>query len=1297
MRSLPVAALCLLACAAPALAEEPTMLPREVDRSIDIVRGGEGRAVIVYAAGDEHGQAAARRVQQVVADVTGNQLKIARDSDVVARRPEWPGEPFRKSPLILIGNANTNRAVLPLYANSWAAADVGYPGGDGFVLRTVIDPYATGVNQLLLGASTGRGVERGVDAFVQLAKAHGGRGELLLPYVLRVEPGAELAQRLADAEFRVTARSSSGEAADYALHYQWSADPDALAAAVEIWRRQDFLKENGKSFNPEHYGKEGKIRGLIATIHAGCLTSEEVHRAENAMLRGLQEEYNGYWIVHGAGWLGTRHQTVGMLGFLVTADYLLRWGAPNAEARAFLQQCVDEGHAYFRQFESNHRDEGFDNTSYHSAGPILRYMMTYGNKTFFRRGAARRMAMRALMAGDNRGWFIAPGNYEDVRQGKVMSSAPGRGASIGIPAFVLDDGQLRWIAENVPGVGSVGGDWGFSPGFAGLRYPLSDDIEPVEPVDWLGVSVMPCLPYYYELSGDYMTHGASKEKRPWWPLIPRDKAVEMITFRDTFAPTGQYLCLSGVHGGRYSSIDANAIVRYTDGGLVWLIQQTEQFGHYFKNALHVGHGHQSDYLDMAGCTRLDAIGNFEDVGMTATTLPDLNRADWTRHVFWRRGEYFIVFDTATFREDGDYDLTCTWRMLPIAALEDNVWVARQGGRRFELHNADGIDQTSEHDLARPAEGIAVYPYALRQHRALTAQKRDYAHIRNLFFTCAGDAAGGYRIRPAGRDAVVVCDGSGYCAIAGVTMADKTEMGRLTTDARMFHVSTETVRLVPEDARAWLDGQEIPPGPSTDGVAAAVREVWDRASPAALPKPSDEIAPSAIWRFDGFHRPRQVISGVEITSTEPPSAGFTDMLFDRQILLWATPVQWPQGTTHTFDLGRVEALEQIELGHGLAWNARPAAWQSPAKGQMTVAFSDDNFASDQRARSLDYETVCRHEPPAVYKPFSFGPKCRWRIRTPDTRTRFVRFAADSMDEAAFYRRATRPPVIRYFEPVDLDADGEDELAVATDACELVLLDSKGRLKWKKDLANPVTAMLAAKLSDSKSPVLYVADNGWYITGFDIDGNEVYHADCFVDGTPAVAGVYDLATCLPEGAETGHLVAATGGGASTFDAEGEFVANVVDHGIASDLVLKGVSSAPRTRHRTATRHAWGSLDVVDLHAENRRAPRSDVIGGLASASSTGRCPKVLPPTILTRASPSPSSARGRMPSMSAPKRPSAGGLFPPPAPSPATPLATSTATVPSSFSWVAWTDLWILSSGGEPCTQAGRSARRSMIWS
>lgn len=127
------------------------------------------------------------------------------------------------------------------------------------------------------------------------------------------------------------------------------------------------------------------------------------------------------------------------------------------------------------------------------------------------------------------------------------------------------------------------------------------------PESHLGVSVLPLLPYYRQLAGSYMTHSARpRADRPWFDAVPEDKAIELITFRNGFEPDAQYLALQGFHGRRYSSIDANAILRFYDRGHVWLYQNTEQWGHYFRNALCIGHGLQPDYYQMPGAVRLDA-------------------------------------------------------------------------------------------------------------------------------------------------------------------------------------------------------------------------------------------------------------------------------------------------------------------------------------------------------------------------------------------------------------------------------------------------------------------------------------------------------------------------------------------------------------------------------------------------------------------------------------------------------------------------------------------------------------------
>ena len=379
------------------------MLPRTVDRTTRLVHDGRGEAAIVYsdAAG---GRALGRAVQQTVARATGVELELVADSKVVDRIPRWPHEAFRNRPLILIGNISNNRAIIPLYGNLLAGADLGYPGGDGFTLRTVVNPYGSGVNEIVLGSSSVAGMNKAVQAFAAIVKNSGRRGTLTLPGLLKVVPGGKYVE--------IVDRASAT-----ALNHQWTGRQKMLQTVVEKARAATYMNRKTKSYNPGHYGKEAVVRELIALVQSGILQSDEVQHIENILLAGLHEEYDKAWIVHTPNWVGTRHQTMGMMGFLVTADYLLNRANPDKEATVFLKTCVDQSHAYFQQFNSNYRDEGNDNTSFDSTGPIGRYVMAFGNSKFFASGAAKLMAQRAMMMIDNRGWFVAPGNYEDVRQG----------------------------------------------------------------------------------------------------------------------------------------------------------------------------------------------------------------------------------------------------------------------------------------------------------------------------------------------------------------------------------------------------------------------------------------------------------------------------------------------------------------------------------------------------------------------------------------------------------------------------------------------------------------------------------------------------------------------------------------------------------------------------------------------------------------------------------------------------------------------------------------------------------------
>jgi hypothetical protein len=1195
-----VPALAAPASAAPA-AEQ--MLPHSVDRTLKVVIAGQSQAVIVYPSVAE-GQALAGQVRDAIKAATGVELKIAADTDLIQHVPEWPGDTYRAVPLILIGNINTNRAIVPLYANLLAGADVYYPGGDGYTVRTVVNPYGNGINELVLGGASVKGMDRAVKAFVALVQKQAKQGDLTLPGLMDVHPEGEAAKEV-DTAIKA---SASDHNYDTPLNYQWTASPDVLKKVLADLRAEKYMKADAKNLDTADYGTEMTVRGLISLIDVGALSDDEVHHLETMMLAELHREEGVYpWNTIRPKWVGTRHQAMGLGGTMVMADYLLNHAKPNPEAADYLKKRLDQARAYFQQFETLYRDEGNDNTSQDSNGPIIRYFMAFGNSKLFQSGTAEKMAQRSVMMTDNEDHFVGPGNYEDSRPG-AMSDTLLRFPhySIGVTAFVNSDPGLNWLLKNGYAKPLSGKNWAMNSGIAGERYPLPPDMPASKPTQWLGASVLHLTPYHYLLTGSYMTHGAiEKEKQPWESLVPMDKALDMVSFRDGYKPGDQYLFIIGTEGGRYDSMGSNSIVRYADRGHLWLIAQTEQFGHYFHNALHIGRTQDGKYLSTPGAIRLDALANFDDVSMSATTLPGFNGADWTRNILWLHGKYFVVIDTARFNEDGNYDLTCTWRSLPIAQLDPNgVWRAKQGDSQFELHNADGLEQQSTHERAENTEQIAVYPYALRQHEALTAHKGDHVSIKNLFFTEPRDAQKGFDLRQAGPDAVMVSDGS-YFSLAGVNPGtDRAQVGHFTTDARMFVASTDSIRLTPASAHLWLDGKEVSVDKSSPEVSAALKALWPTLEPAkpAVAKTASKESPAAqpLWSYDGYQSLPQEIGGVRLVS--PEASKDADLLFDRQALNYVPRISWPSGTkVVTYDLGQVEDISRIQLERMLDYKYlnsespdRQPFWVREKAGSMHLGFSNDNFATDKREMDIPYDLVYRQDVPYHYK-WTYMPSYWKQLPSQaagplNIKARYIQTPPGQTFETTFFRAVQRPADIDRLCAVDLDGDGKQELAVATEARQVSVLNEDGTVRWTQTLDNRITDLLALDLNGDGKKTLLVSDNGWYVRGFNAKGEQVYSADTKKEG---MGGAFALGSIVPKGADSKKpfIVVGATRGATVLDPDGHSYC-VVLYGLSvSDVVLGGKTSNPLAMYRTGTRNPWqiaGWKDMLWFPPDQRQRP-------------------------------------------------------------------------------------------------------------
>ena len=131
----------------------PAMLRRQPRRDMPLVQGGQS-AAIVYPHVDPGYKRLAAQLAELIGSFAGTPPELIPDDRIMPAQPIPLPELYRGRPLILLGSLNTNRLLLPYYARYYCATDALYPGGDGYDLRTLVNPNGNGVNLLVVGGSS---------------------------------------------------------------------------------------------------------------------------------------------------------------------------------------------------------------------------------------------------------------------------------------------------------------------------------------------------------------------------------------------------------------------------------------------------------------------------------------------------------------------------------------------------------------------------------------------------------------------------------------------------------------------------------------------------------------------------------------------------------------------------------------------------------------------------------------------------------------------------------------------------------------------------------------------------------------------------------------------------------------------------------------------------------------------------------------------------------------------------------------------------------------------------------------
>jgi outer membrane protein assembly factor BamB len=387
---------------------------------------------------------------------------------------------------------------------------------------------------------------------------------------------------------------------------------------------------------------------------APCFTDQERLRITNFLLdvgRTDRTRYAGSFTARNE--ISGGHQLDQNLCLFCLGDYFWKY-YQHPEAREWLD-VVDWR---FTTSAKYHRLRHDANDYNHAAfWFLLRYARISGDWTWVESGQFARFVMYTQMMLDNLGYRAQNGDAGSPFAGP---QAP----MYSMASWFYQDGRYKWAIRDRTVT---------SPGH------YANNIEPEMPEELLGLHRFDIEPTFYEyLSG----HPADAEELPP-EIVPIEDAWDKISLREAFDPRAQYLILDGMTAGEHGHDDANAVIRLTDNGRIWLVDcdYIRRAPKWHNSAVVIRDGASSSQPPLARC---DDLHDFGDLALVRTTLPRYTGADWERNVFWRKGQWLAFVDNFVAREAGDYRLKVIWRTLGEAEINDGGDLhVRQAGARDE--------------------------------------------------------------------------------------------------------------------------------------------------------------------------------------------------------------------------------------------------------------------------------------------------------------------------------------------------------------------------------------------------------------------------------------------------------------------------------------------------------------------------------------------------------------------------------------------------------------------------------------
>ncbi len=937
---------------------------------------------------------------------------------------------LRERHRVLLGSAMNNPALMALYRRKYVFVDDFYPGGEGYVIRTVHNPENCGYNVLLVGGSTLEGAAAALEVLEGVLEGTGGRfaytnlsrsavHEALLP-----EMTPEAFREQTEAAFQGNAgRGPIERGVTLGLVHHFTHELDCARMFRDVlFTYEDLVKNRyGGEWCFEHmlfiYAWAWRLFYIWDLIEeSDAFTDAERLRMTN-LLWGLTHYVAGLRYFEGEEppplEIRQNHPTFAGLSMSFSAGYFKTYyGVEDFEKELRFCQAIFDGQA---DCYKPNDDGGGGGYCWLVPNHQMIYDLKRDNFRFLKGGHLREIADYAILITDNLG---SPVGFGDVgAYGVRRSASPGVTSTLCKAAWYCEDGRYLWAL-----------DWmGGSPQHDCFYKAVPKQV----PDHMAGIATAPFNRPLYEWVEQHGPGGAN---------VPLEVAFDKLTLREGFEEEDLYLLLDGTSTFAHGHEDGNSIERLTWKGRMWLAE-TDYIWKRPRHHSSVVSICDGESLEMPSLVGVKWAEDFGEAAFTRTVVPDYNGVDWTRDIFWVKGKYLLVVDSLKLLRDADYDLRCLWRTLGEVRQEGSELTVEQEGAFFRIRNADDSDKSLETEESRiagqdPYEGYAYADGPIRifkQRKAFHGQPGDVERYFNLL--AAGTEVDAFRIERIGEGMVRI-EGPDGPTVFGVAEAEVL-VGGLGIDA---WVGSDEIRFDP----GLLDALN-------ETVGSGSPYIHRRAPRANAFVPKEEPALRVVWEADadGEVRCMDARGGAIAVGT----AGGQVVLLDRD-----GQVGWRQETG-----GEVRTVHLADLGEGklLAGGRDCALTLFDAAG--TVCWKREFIVSHGRDQIVNAVTAAD--------------------LTGDGQTEVV-VATDGWlvwaltpDGEEIWQRQIEHHAAQTLAIGDVEGDGKQEILVGTEYHTSNMLEADGRVRWTVRGGPCFTALALADLNgDGVRESVYGAMDG-----------------------------------------------------------------------------------------------------------------------------------------------------------------------------------------------------------------------------